>query len=362
MTIRRVSILGVAVIALAASCATKPPAAPEPEPQIVAPVQPEPKAPEINRGELDELHSRVVALRKDAFELGLKDSMAQEYASAETRYVAGKTALDKDDRPTAKAELTAAEPLFTDLVAKGAKMVAEQRQSDAGAARGRAVQADSEVYSPDSLALADAHLAKADSLLASGDSKAAIAAYVMAVSAYDAVEKRSMAVAVRDEVDALDYGELDAGNYGIAGQKLDAVEGLLESDPDKAQDNAAEAVLRYNLVLDKGWELTAGSKRDDAGQYKADSEGIKAQVAVKDDYAEAKSVWDKALEVYKSGDHEAALGLFTEAEDLFYMVYQKTLSKKEAADAAIRDAAAKNEQSAEIAASGDEVLNAGGEE
>ncbi len=363
MTIRRVSIFGLAVIALLASCATKPPAAPEPEPQIVTPAQPEPapvpKAPEINRGELDELHNRVVALRKDAFELGLKDSMAEEYAAAEAKYVAGKTALDADDRPKAKAELSAAEPLFADLVAKGGKMVALQRQKDAGAARGRAVKADSAIYSPDSLALSDSQLAKADALLAAGDSKAAIAAYAAATSAFDAVERRSTAVMVRDKVDAVDYGKLDAGNYELAGQKLDAVEGLITVDPGKAYDSAAEAVLRYNLVMAKGWELTAGGKREDAEQYKSDSEDIKAQVAVKDDYAEAKSVWDVGVSVFDSGDHEAATVLFAQAEELFYAVYQKTLSKKEAADAAIRDATAKNEESAGIAESGDEVLNAG---
>ena len=31
--------------------------------------------------------------------------MPSEYADAEARYVAGKTALDADDRPAAKAEL-----------------------------------------------------------------------------------------------------------------------------------------------------------------------------------------------------------------------------------------------------------------
>ncbi len=366
MTIRRVSILGMVAIAFLASCATKPPAAPEPEPQIVAPVQPEPapvpKAPEISKDELDGLHNRVVALRKDAFDLGLKDTLPTEYASAETRYLAGKTALDADNRPKAKEELTAAEPLFTELVAKGAKIVAAQRQVDAGAARGRAVKADSVIYSPDALSLADSRLAKADATLAAGDPKAAIAEYVATISAFDAVEKRSQAVAIRDQVDALEYGDLDAGNYSLAGEKLGSVEDLIASDPDKAQDNAAEAVLRYNLVMAKGWELTAGGKRDDAGQYKADSEEIKAQVAVKADYAQAKSVWDVGVEVYESGDHEAALVLFAQAEDLFYGVYQKTLSKKETAGAAISKAKARSEQSAEFAESSDEALNAGGEE
>jgi len=365
MTIRRVSIFGLVMVALVASCATKPPATPQPEPVVVAPVKPEPvpepapKVPEISRDELAALHNRVVSLRKDAFELGLKESMAADYSAADAKYVSGKAALDADDRPKAKAELTAAEPLFADLVAKGGKMVAKQRQQDAGAARTRALKADAAIYSPDSLSSADSVLAKADALLLAGDSKAAIHAYAVTVTAYDAVEKRSRAVAVRDQVDSLNFGPMDAGNYATAGQKLDSVEGFIATDPGKAHDNAAEALLRYNLVLGKGWELTAGSRRDDAGRYKADSESIKAQVAVKADYAEAQSLWEVAVAVFASGDHEAASLLFGQAEGLFQAVYEKTLSKKEAADAAIKEANASTERSATIAASGDELLKSG---
>ena len=192
MTIRRVSLIGLAVAVLLSACATKPPAAPEPEPepqpQIVEPA-PEPvKVPEIAREELEALHGRVVALRKDAFDLGLKDLMAKEFAAADARYVEGKKALDADDRPVAKTELTAAEPLFADLVAKGGAMVAQSRKSDAGAARGRAIGADAESLSPEALAAADAALAAADALLAAGDVKGPIAAYGLAITAFDAAE------------------------------------------------------------------------------------------------------------------------------------------------------------------------------
>lgn len=362
MTIRRLSIVALAAAVLLAACATKPPAAPEPEPQIVAPVpepvkEPDPvKEPEIAKEELDALHGRVLALRKDAFELGLKDLMSKEYAEAEKHYLSGKSALDADNRPLAKTELGTAEPLFADLVAKGGAKVAGTRQSDAASARKRALAADAETRSPASLAVADAALALADASLAAGDFKAAIASYGSAITSFDAVEKRSSALDVKETVDSLGYGPLDAGNYATAGQKVAAVDELLAGNPKAAQDAAEESLLRYRLVLAKGWELTAGSKRDAAEKYKLDAEKIKAQVAVKAEYAEAKTLWDEGLSVYAAGNHEAAAPIFAQAELMFSAVYDKAAAKRAAAEAAIKAAASKNEESATIVTEGDEKL------
>ena len=364
MTIRRLSIVALAAAVLLAACATKPPAAPEPEPQpqIIAPVpepvkEPEPaNQPEISREELDALHGRVLALRKDAFELGLKDLMSKEYAEAEKHYLSGKTALDADTRPLAKNELSAAESMFADLVAKGGAMVAKTRQSDAASARKRAMGADAETLSSSALTVADAALAIADASLAAGDFKAAIASYGLAISAFDAVEKRSSALTIKATVDSLDYGPLDAGNYAIAGQKIAAVDDLIAKEPKAAQDAAEESLLRYRLVLAKGWELTAGGKRDAAQKFKLDAEKIKAQVAVKAEYAEAKTLWDEGIAVFSTGNHESAAPIFEQAELMFSAVYDKAAAKRAAAEAAIKAAASKNEESSTIVIEGDEIL------
>jgi hypothetical protein len=311
---------------------------------------------EISRDELEALNARVVALRKDAFDLGLKDSMATEYEAADARYLAGKTALDADDRPTAKTELTAAEPMFADLVSKGGLAVANSRKTDAGAARDRALAANAESSSPDALGASDAMLAAADALLAAGDARGAIAAYTKAIAAYDATEKRSSAIKVRDRVDELEFGPLDSDNYALAAQKLDSVDSLLATNTTDAQDAAAESLLRYRLVLGKGWELTAGSRRDDAERYKTDAENIKAQVAVKAAYADAKAAWDMAAAALAAGDNEAAVPLFEKAEAMFKAVYQEAADKRAAAEAAIQAASAKSAESETVAQQGDEQL------
>ncbi|MDX9899105.1 MAG: hypothetical protein RBT62_09300 [Spirochaetia bacterium] len=356
MTIRRVTILAVVAAVLLASCATKPPVAPEPEPVIVEPAPEVPTTPQIAREDIEALHGRVLALRKEAFELGLKDSMDKEYAVAEERYLAGKKALDADDRPIAKTELGAAEPLFADLVSKGVVMVAESRQTDANAARSRAMAAYADIQSPKALSTADAAMAMADVAFAAGDSKAAIEAYIIAITAYDAVEKRSTATSVKKTIDDLAYAPMDAGNYEIAGQKLARVDELLAQDARGAQDAAEEALLRYRLVLAKGWELTAGSNKDSAEKAKTEAETIKAQVAVQTEYAEAKAAYDEAVAAYSSGDHELAAALFNEAEFMLNAAYESAAEKRSAALAAMEAAQLKSGESASIAEQADETL------
>lgn len=357
MKLRRVTMLAVVAAVILASCATKPPAAPEPEPAIT---EPAPATPQIAREDLEALHGRVLALRKEAFDLGLKDIMAKEYAAAEERYIAGKKALDADDRPVAKTELSAAEPLFAELVSNGGVVAAESRKKDAASARSRALAADATYQSPDALAIADAAMAKADGAMTAGDHKAAIEAYGIAITAYDAVEKRSTASSVKTTIDELDYASMDAGNYEIAGQKLAKVDELLATDAKGAQDAAEESLLRYRLVLAKGWELTAGSNRVSAEKIKTEAEAIKAQVAVKSEYAEAKAVWDQAVAAFASGDHELAADLFAEAESMLTMVYETASDKRTAALQAMEDAKEKNVESATIAENADETLASDG--
>ncbi len=184
------------------------------------------------------------------------------------------------------------------------------------------------------------------------------AAHGLAIAAFDAAEKRSTAIAVKATVDDLEYGPMDAGNYELAGQKLASVDTLLPTGPKAAGDAAAESLLRYRLVLAKGWELTAGQNRSAAERFKVDAEAIKAQVAVKSEYAEAKAVWDAAIAASASGDNESAAPLFEQSEYMFQEVYETAATKRAAAEAAIQAAVDRNAKSATIAEEGDEIIGA----
>ncbi|TFG84697.1 MAG: hypothetical protein E4H20_02445 [Spirochaetales bacterium] len=354
MLMKRVSIAVLVAVVIVSGCATKPPVVEEPA--VIEPVQ---TGAIISDSELSDLHASVLAARKEAFDLGAKDNLSNDYAAAETRYVAGKTALDADDRPTAKAELSAALPLFEDLVTRSARLAAETGRDNAASARERAIASGAKATSPVTLSAADALRDAALAAFDSGDLRNAAALFRKAALAYDAAEKRTRAVGVKTDVDTRNFGPLDSGNYELAGKKLDEVDTTIADAPETANDAASEALLRYNLVLRNGWEITVTNGREAAGEYKVEAENIKAQVAVKDDYAAAMSIWNEAMTYYANEDYATAFDLFAQAEVLFKAVYEKAAAKRAIAEAALLTAAASTERSSIIVEEGDAILGDG---
>jgi len=341
----------LAVLLIAASCASKP--EPKPEPVITEPVVTEPA---IAKADVQALHEKVLAARKDAFDQGAKDLYPEEYAAAETRYTAGKGALDQDKLAMAQTELTAALPLYQELGDKSARSGADKGKTDAQAARQRALDSKADAYSSQELKAADDFLAKAEAAYAAGDYRAAREAYAKAAQAFDAADKHAQASAVKARVDALAFGPMDQGNYQLAGEKLALAQEKISTQPSNAADAAAEALLRYNLVLAKGWELSAGQRKAEVEKVKTDSEAIKAQVAVKDAYAEAVTAYQNAEYAYTAGKFEESVALYAKAKQLFDAVYRQAADKRAAAEAAIRAAQQSAEQSANVAQMGDMTL------
>ena len=309
------------------------------------------------REALRALRQEVIGYRTDAVDLGLNESDRAGYAAADSRYVSGSGALDADELPTARTELEAALALFKGLVTTGAERLSAERRADAESARGRALASGSAQLMPGSLALADAALARADALRAGGNAVDAVPAYIQAVIAFDAVEKGSRAAALRDRIDTLGFGMYDAGNHELAGDSLDRIENLLRSDPRAARSAADEALLRYGLVLSRGWEYSAANNRDLAQRTMIEADAIKARVAVKAEYATAEAAWEAAMTAYAAGDHEGAVLLFEEAERLYRLAYDLAAKKRAEAEAALAAAAAGTSSSATMAMEAGTILD-----
>lgn len=343
-------LAALAILSFLASCASKPEPQPEPTPEPVTTVA------GPARSEVEALHEQVLAARKDAFDLGAKDQYPEEYAAAETRYTAGKGALDQDKLAEAQTELSAALPLYRELGDKSARASADTNKTNAQAARQRALDSRADAYSADALKAADDYLAQAEAAYAAGDYRAAREAYAKAAQAFDAAEKHARASQVKTRVDELAFGPMDSGNYQLAGEKLALAGEKISSEPAEAQGAAEEALLRYNLVLAKGWELSAGNRKTDVERVKADAEAIKAQVAVKDAYAEALTAYQDAEYAYAAGKYEEAVPLYARAKELFDAVYKQAADKRAAAEEALRAAERSAEQSANVAQMGDMTL------
>lgn len=363
MKLTRVFWILPAVIFMA-SCATKPPVpAPEPEPEpIVVPAEEPikevevPKEPEISKQEVSDLLNRVIALRKDAFDLGLKDLFPEEYSKADSVYISGKGAYESESLSEAKNDLEKAETLFSSLIAEGLVSLANKNKNNSESAKQRALAADAEELVPLLLDAADDYYEKASAFYDSEDYRAAVSAYSASITAYSVAEKSALSATTKARIEELGFESMDSGNYSIADSKLELAFNSISSDPAAALDAADEALLRYRLVLAKGWELSAGTGKQKAEHNKLESEAIKAQVAVRAQYEEAKVIWDTAQAAYSAAKFEDAYMLFKQAEDRFMLVYKNASVKREAALAAMEMAKNKSQESKSIANSGDSYL------
>lgn len=353
--------LVAAIIAiLAASCATKPKVTPQepaqPEP-TVQPAQPEPAATPapaaVPQEELDALLAKAQDLKKKAFERGLADVLPDDYSAANAALLGGKEAYDAKDGPVAKDRLGTAVTLFTDLNAKGLVELASIRRKNADDMRKGAVAAGADVSAAERFAPGDAAFAAGASAVDAKDYEAAIASYERARALFELAYKRSVAKGLRERIETSNYAAWDQGNYQKAEERYATEETLFASlgDPSQAASLATdakpiaqgldaldEAVLRYNLVIQKGREGGAAQRRDKADAVKLQSEEIKAQVAVKDEYEAALALYQDASAAMTAGDYEAAAAKFDEATVAFEKAYALASEKRAKAEAAMKAA------------------------
>ena len=342
-----VPILAIGVL-LVAGCATKPPA-PEPEPV------PEP-APTVSQAEADGLHAEALALRKKAFDLKLFEVVADEYKAADAKYVEGKTAYDAKDNEKAAPILKDAIAAFKEVIAKGAGILAAENRKRADEMKALAVEAGAPETAAERMAQGDTAYAAGASLSEGKKDEEALVAFETARKTYEAAYKKAKALGIRDSIEEKDFAQFDEGNFKLADEKLAASDSLFESDPDAALDALDEATLRYNLVVQKGWQTYAVERKAPADDAKRRSEEIKAQVAVKEKYAEALAVYNNASALLAGGNYQEAGPEFDRSAELFEEAYAEAEVKRETALAALAEAEARTQESESKAIAGDEIL------
>lgn len=337
-------------ILLVAGCATKP-ETPEPMPEPA----PAP-APVVSQAEVDGLMTEASALRKRAFDLKLFEVVADDYKAADGLYVAGKTAYDAKDNEKAKPALQDAIAAFKSVISKGVTILAEENRKRAEAMKALAVKAGAEKTAAARLTEGDTVFASAKALSDAKKDEEALLAYESARKTYEAAYKKANAQNLRASIEQRDFARYDAGNFQLAEAKMAESDTLFASNPDGALDALDEATLRYNLVLQKGWQTYAVARKTPADEAKKQSEDIKAQVAVKERYAEALTVYNNASALMTGGNYEEAGKEFERSEELFKTAYAEAEVKRDAALAALKALENKAQESESKAIAGDQIL------
>lgn len=363
------ALLPLAAALVFGSCASKPPA-PEPEPVVTPAPEPAPKpepAPEkpaVSQAELDELLAKAKVLKKKSFDLKLFEVLPDEYKAAEGSYAtafASHAAATKDPKvgPAAKADLEASIAAYQGLIDRGVVDLAESKRENADAMKAISLKVGADAKAAERFQAADEAYAQAAALMAAGKHEEAIGAFEKARLYYELAYKRSVAGDLRDRIEWQDYAKWDSGNYQLAENKYAAEEGLWASGTgDRALgiDMLDESILRYNLVVEKGRQSVAVDTKVRTDDSKARAEEIKAQVAVKDDFAAALEIYKEGEAKLTEGDYEEATAAFEQADAAFEAAYESAADKRAKALAAMEAAAAATEDSARKAEEAEAIV------
>ena len=358
----------VLIALLLGSCASKP-AAPEPEPAPIekpAEPAPEPKAlAGASQADLDALLAKAKELKKKSFDLKLFEVLPEDYKASEAKYasaVESHNAASKDAQKSgeAKAALDASIASYEALIAKGVVALAEAKREQADQMKATALKAGADAKAADRFQAGEKAYAAAAALVESGKHEPSVAAFEEARLYFELAYKRSVGGELRAGIAEKDYAKWDSGNNQLAENKYAAEEGMWATG---ALDSRAsgvdlldEAILRFNLVVQKGRQAEATGSKQKSDDAKQKSEEIKAQVAVKQQYDEALAVYERGVAKLTSGEYEEAKAAFDESKAAFDAAYDEAAVKRAKAKEAMEAAAAAAADSARKAQEADALV------
>lgn len=163
---------------------------------------------------------------------------------------------------------------------------------------------------------------------------------------------------LKAKVDKFNLGPLAQTEYTAAESDLKAGQDAYGTDNAASKASLDKAIAGYRAVIAKAGPLYLGTLDDKAAAAKKSADDLKASVAVKDDYARAQAVYDRALAAKTAGDLEAATKDFEEARTMFEAVAKTAAEKRDKALAARSDLEKAMDASAAAAAEAQAALEA----
>ncbi|MDR0910115.1 MAG: hypothetical protein LBM77_10165 [Spirochaetaceae bacterium] len=278
------------VSTLMVSCASEP--EPEPESPPVAQTQPEPQAQEEVKTEGE----------------------AEEATPAQEPAQTGHSQAELDD-----------------LYAKLQDQVAKFRND--------AVAAEGDKIFPELFGKADAQGQNAIDSYHNGDYDGLLANALLAEKMYMALSEGAAAYKARAEILNNQFDKLSQDEFNQAEADANtAIAAFNSGDIETALAGAKDLNKRYNDGLVRAWRYSADQMRLAAKQERDAALAIKANVAVKKDFAAADAVWDAGESAYKSQKYAAAVDAYKKVAPLFSDATQAAAIKRKNAQAAIDDA------------------------
>jgi hypothetical protein len=370
------AVLVITTILASVSCGSKPAPAPETPPPVSYPADEKPAEPETPPpaafaapaadqaalAALSAAKADAERARKQALAVGGDASYPGEWSTAEAAYgeAEAKPRETRRDTQDAAALYKSATDQYNEIFQKSLPGYAAKRANELAEARQAALDAGIEDIAPDYLADADKVAEDAKTQYENGEFYPAEDNTQNALYLYGALKLRADAYNKRQQIVDNDLARYDQNNFDAAEDLFQEGAAVYESGNGKAAlDKAEDALEKYTSSLTTAWKNYAGERAAAANTERQNALAVKANVAVRDGYNQAESVYKNAVGTYNAGKFDEAADAYTRAGELFAQVRETATEKREAADAAIKAAAQKAAESNAIAQNAAQILEGG---
>jgi hypothetical protein len=361
-------LLGFLILSGVLGCQNAPPPV-EPAPPAEAPPPKETPSPDKDlpdKASLDALNDaaeRAARARQLVVDFNGPAAFPTDWQSAEARYTQAEAEKDVSTTKStgeSASRYEAAAVAFEALADKSIAQFARDLEAEVIAAREAAVKADAETLASGYFQSADNKALEAVAQYEAKNYYDARDSAYLARDMYGVLKTGSEAYKVRREILDRDFAEYDAGNVGAADElALSGIADYEAGDMESAQDKADEALFRYNLALRTGKETVARNKADAANAERQKALDLKANVAVRQDFEEATSIYNRAGNSFRAQNFDAAAALYEESRAMYEVISVVAEEKRRIAEEALRDAAEKMAESDNTARNAELILEGG---
>jgi hypothetical protein len=209
--------------------------------------------------------------------------------------------------------------------------LADERAKEAEAMRQAALGKSADKLFADPFAQALTEYQKRVAARDAGDYEEAIAGFQASTLSFSVLYRLCEASAASDKIGSRDFAKWDGSNWSLAEGRYGAAQSLLASDAKASSDAVDEANLRYGLVWQNALEFYAGERRSASEDEDKRALDLKANVAVKDEYAAARALYDEAEAKAAEKDFDTSAGLYDQAAKAFDGAYDDAKAKLDAA-------------------------------
>jgi hypothetical protein len=326
--------------------------------------EPAKEEPKVAQDVVNAAAARAEAARKRAMDFDAPAYFPSEWESVEAQYDEA-AALPREtvlDVQRAAALYGEAAIIYDGLFENAVPLYAQAREDEIIAARDELIASGFTSYFPDYLEGADEVALQAQDEYEKKDYYAAKDTAGRALEIYATLNSGAAAYQARKEITTHGFETYDSENFEKAEEAgTNAVDAYDKGDIKGAREGADEAQLRYNLVLNAGWENFAADYGTAAEEERQHALDVKGNVALRDSFNAANEIYEQGEASLEAEKYAEAAALFQQSEAQFAEIARVTEEKRTLAEAAIREAAERAEASDEAARRAEEIIEGGSE-